>query len=353
MKAAAGRRPAGKRPGTARKRVNFALQGGGSHGAFAWGILDRLLEEDRLDVEGLSGTSAGSVNAVVLAYGWHVAGRRGAREALAAFWDDVARLGESAGLSRWSPWSTTTQAGPDFAHEAMTAFTRAFSPYQFNPANFNPLRDLLVRHVDFASLRGCRSMKLFLAATDVESSRVRVFPIEEVSVDAVLASSCLPQLFQAVRIDGRYYWDGGYMGNPVLFPLFYETESRDVVILHINPIERPGAPRMPHEIENRLNEITFNASLLKELRAVAFVQKLVADGWIKDEYRPRLKDVLIHSIRADTALSDLSVSSKFANDWGFLTMLRDRGRAYASAWLENHFHDLGVRSTVDLKKEFL
>jgi len=169
----------------------------------------------------------------------------------------------------------------------------------------------------------------------------------------VLASACLPQVFQAVEIEGEHYWDGGYMGNPVLYPLFYYTKSRDVVILHINPIERPGPPKSSADISNRLNEITFNSSLIKEMRAVYFVQKLLDDGWIKDEFRDKLKYVLIHSVRADNALSDLSASSKMSSDWKFLTMLRDRGRALAGEWLEHNYDHLGVRSTVDLKKEFL
>ena len=169
----------------------------------------------------------------------------------------------------------------------------------------------------------------------------------------VLASACLPQVFQAVEIDGEHYWDGGYMGNPVLYPLFYYTETRDVVILHINPIERPGPPTTSADIANRLNEITFNSSLIKEMRSVYFVQKLLDDGWIKDEHRDKLKYVLIHSVRADNAMSDLSSASKMNSEWKFLTMLRDRGRALAGEWLKHNFDHLGVRSTVDLKKEFL
>ena len=174
------------------------------------------------------------------------------------------------------------------------------------------------------------------------------FNTNEVTADVVLASACLPQVFQAVEINGEHYWDGGYMGNPVLYPLFYYTESRDVVILHINPIERPGPPTTSADIANRLNEITFNSSLIKELRSVYFVQKLLDDGWIKDEHRDKLKYVLIHSVRADNAMSDLSSASKMASEWSFLTMLRDRGRALATEWLAHNFEQLGVRSTVDL-----
>jgi NTE family protein len=187
----------------------------------------------------------------------------------------------------------------------------------------------------------------------VRTGKARIFNTAEVTADVVLASACLPQVFQAVEIDGEHYWDGGYMGNPVLYPLFYHTDSRDVVILHINPIERPGLPTTSADIGNRLNEITFNSALIKELRAVYFVQKLLDDDWIKEEHRDKLKYVLIHSLRADVAMSDLSSASKMASEWKFLTMLRDRGRALATEWLKHNFDDLGVRSTVDLKKEFL
>ena len=329
-----------ERGARAAKRLNLALQGGGSHGAFAWGILDRFLEDGRLDIEGISGTSAGSVNAVVLAYGRHVGGAEGAREALEAFWRALAASGPQLPMH-------------PLALHAFKAFSGAFSPYQWNPLNLNPLRELLERHVDFAELHSCRSTKLFLSATNVRTGKVRVFSNEEIGADTVVASACLPQVFQAVEIDGEAYWDGGYMGNPVLFPLFYETEARDVVIVHINPIFRPGIPRTPQEIEDRVNEITFNSSLIKELRAVAFVQKLLGDGWLKEEFRGALKNVLVHSIRADEVLADLPLASKFSTDWGFLTDLRDRGREAAGEWLGRHFDDLGVRSSVDLRKEFL
>ncbi len=272
------------------KRVNLALQGGGSHGAYAWGVLDHFLEDGRISVDGISGTSAGSVNAVVYAYGHMVGGVEGAREMLAAFWK---RLSD-------------TRSG--------------FS---------NP--------------------EMFYAFT----GKGRVFTTREVSVDVVMASSCLPFLFQAVEVDGSYYWDGGYMGNPVLYPLFYDTDTRDVIVVHINPIERPGVPRLAHEIENRLNEITFNSSLIKELRAIAFVQKLVAEGWLKPDFRGKLKNVLMHSVRADKVLLDQSIASKFSLDWDFLQELYRRGRATGKEWLDANYRHIGRRSSVDLRKEFL
>jgi NTE family protein len=321
------------------RRVNLALQGGGSHGAYAWGILDHFLEDGGIEIEGISGTSAGSANAVVYAYGRMVGGIEGAREALAGFWK---RLSDTrAGF-----------ANPEM-FEAFKMFAGCVSPYQWNPLNLNPFRDALVRTVDFERLRKCKQTKLFLSATNVETGRARIFTTAEVSADVVMASSCLPFLFQAVEIDGQHYWDGGYMGNPALYPLFYHTVSRDVIILHVNPIERPGVPRMANEIENRLNEITFNSSLIKELRAIAFVQKLIDEGWLKPDFSGEFKNVLMHSVRADKALKDLPASSKYLVDWRFLQDLFQRGRATGGEWLDAHRGDLGKRSSVDLRAEFL
>ncbi len=337
------------------KRVNLALQGGGAHGAFAWGLLDKFLEDGRIAVEGLSGTSAGSMNAVVYAYGV-LKGRDNARQALHDYWQAISDAGQKYNMVKRSPWEQMFGGWTmekSMATEGFKLLTSTFSPYQLNPMNFNPLREVLEAHVDFAELDASRSTKLFLSATNVRTGKVKVFHTHEITSDVVLASACLPYLFQAVEIDGEHYWDGGYMGNPVLYPLFYHTESRDVVILHINPIEREGPPTLSSEIANRVNEITFNSSLIKELRSVYFVQQLLDQGKIKEEFRDEFKYVLIHSVRADTALADLSVSTKFSSEWEFLTMLRDRGRACASEWIENNFDHLGVRSTVDLKREFL
>ena len=321
------------------RRVNLALQGGGSHGAYAWGVLDSFLESGELEIEGISGTSAGSVNAVVYAYGNMLGGLEGARELLETFWKRLSETGSGF-------------ANP-YAFQLFKMLTGSVSPYQWNPFNWNPFRDALVQTVDFERLRRCKTTKLFLAATNVETGRARIFTTPEVSADVVMASSCLPWLFQAVEIEGSHYWDGGYLGNPVLYPLFYETESRDVIIIHINPIERPGVPRQAHEIENRLDEISFNSSLIKELRAIAFVQKLVAEGWLKPDFRGKLKNVLMHSVRADKVLLDLSVESKFSLDWKFLQDLFDRGRTTGRHWLAENGRNIGRRSSVDLRAQFL
>jgi NTE family protein len=337
------------------KRVDLALQGGGAHGAFGWGVLDKLAEDGRLEIEGLSATSAGSMNAAVYGYGRMIGDRDGAREALEKFWRNISEAGQLYSPLRHTPLETALGLGVEYSpsYQLFQTLTRAFSPYQFNPFGFNPLRDVLAKSVDFERLLQCQCVKLFICATNVRTGQPRIFRNQEVTLDAVLASACLPFLFQAVRIGDEHYWDGGYMGNPALYPLFYHTESRDIVIVHINPIVRPQLPTSAPEIENRLNEITFNASLLKELRAVAFVTKLVEEGWIKDEYRDRLKHVLIHSIRADESMCGLTVASKFNTDWKFLCDLRDRGRQAAARWLEENFDHLGHHATVDLRSEYL
>lgn len=341
-----------------KKTVNLALQGGGAHGAFAWGALDKLLEDGRIGIDGICATSAGTMNACALAWGMHKGGPDKAREALHDFWQNISRAGQKFSVPKmpWEEfmpmngWLKTDDALPYYLLDSMT---RLFSPYQFNPFDFNPLRDVLAESINFDELRECDCVRLFISATHVHSGKVRVFNTDEITLDVVMASACLPYMFKAVTVEGEDYWDGGYIGNPALFPLFYETDTRDVMIVHINPMERKTTPQSAHEIMNRINEISFNSSLLKELRAIAFVKKLVEHDMLKDEYKANFTDVLVHSIRADEAMADLSVSSKFESDWDFLTGLRDKGRAVMEEWLAEHFDDIGVRDTVDLHAEFL
>lgn len=335
------------------KAINLAIQGGGAHGAFAWGVIDHILEDGRLHIEGISGTSAGSMNAAVLAYGLLIGGAQGAREKLYQFWWDISQFGSLYNPCKQMPWETFWYGERNmdscFAHLSFETLTRWFSPYQLNPYDFNPLKEVLLKNVDFAELQKCQVTKLFLSATNVRTGQVRVFNTDEITSDVVLASACLPYIFKAVEIEGEYYWDGGYTGNPSLFPFFYHVESPDIMIIHINPIERPGPPILPHEIFNRINEISFNSALLKEFRAIAFVQKLLDEGWLKEKYKDKLKYMLIHSISADKALNDLSVASKLSSDWNFLLTLRNRGRAKASEWLARNFDKIGVESTVNLR----
>ncbi|MEM6781424.1 MAG: patatin-like phospholipase family protein [Pseudomonadota bacterium] len=338
------------------KTVNLALQGGGAHGAFAWGILDKLLEDGRLDVEGLSATSAGTMNALAFAQGMTESGKDGAREKLENFWREISKEGDIYSPVRGMPFDRMTGIGNGenpFGYFMFDTLTRIFSPYQFNPFDINPLKDVLERCIDFDVLQSCECMKLFISATNVKTGKVKVFKTQDVTLDVALASGCLPFLFKAVEIDGQHYWDGGYMGNPALYPLFYDTKSSDIVLINLNPIERDEVPTTAPEIMNRVNEISFNSSLLKELRAIGFVKRLIEEDIIKDEYKKDFKDLLIHPVRADGAMKDYSVASKFDTDWGFLTELRDLGREKMSDWFDEFYDNIGVRSSVDLREEFL
>ena len=337
------------------KKINLAFQGGGSHGAITWGVADRLLEDDRIEIEAISGSSAGAVNAATIAYGLHIGGREGARKTLEHLWTRISETRNPYNPLKGNPFLDTPGAKKmvnAFSSQMFDMMTRTLSPYQFNPFDINPLRDILEDTIDFDSLRHCKTTKLFIAATNVRSGKVHVFETKHISADVVSASACLPLLFKAVEIDGEYYWDGGYMGNPVLFPFFYEAESSDILIVHVNPIERDEVPTTSPEIMNRINEISFNSSLLRELRAISFIHKLLDDGWIKDEYRDRLRDVRIHSIRSDEALKGLDVNSKFRTDLKFLTGLKEQGRNIADAWLNEHFDKIGECSTVNLREMF-
>jgi NTE family protein len=335
------------------KTVNLALQGGGAHGAFTWGVLDRLLEEGRIAFEGISATSAGAMNAAVLAYGLTIGGREGARKALTAYWRRISHAAMMSPLQpslmdrltrdhslRWSP-----------AFQFFDIMTRLMSPYEFNPMNLNPLRDVLDQSVDFEVLKrpDC-PVKLFLSATNVRTGKVKIFEHHELSASAVLASACLPFMFQAVEIDGEAYWDGGYMGNPALYPLIYSCKSADIVIVHINPLNRTEVPRTAADILNRINEISFNSSLMREMRAISFVTRLIAEKHIDDA---ELKHVLIHGIADDQLMTGLGVASKLNADWEFITHLRDVGRMRADTWLAENFAKVGVESTVDIHSKFL
>jgi len=348
--ASGGSGPAGS---TQVKTVNLALQGGGAHGAFTWGVLDRLLDEKDLAFEGLSATSAGAMNAAVFAYGLAVDGREGARKALAGFWK---RVSDAAKLGPLQPNPIDRMLGdhkltwsPVFS--LIGFVTRMLSPYQFNPVDYNPLRDVVEQSIDFDVLKrpDC-PVKLFLSATNVRSGKVKIFTGTEISVSAVMASACLPTMFHAVEIDGEAYWDGGYMGNPALFPLIYNCTSTDIVIVHINPLFRKDVPHTADDILNRINEISFNSSLMREMRAVSFVTRLVTQKRIVEG---GLKHILIHGIADDEFMSALSSTSKYNADWDFLTFLRDRGRKCAGDWLAKNLVKVGVESSVDIDKMYL
>jgi NTE family protein len=334
-----------------RKPVSLALQGGGAHGAFTWGVLDALLADGRLEIVAISGTSAGAMNAVVAASGLQQDGPDGARAALEAFWRRVSAAALFSPVRRGlldallGTWSL--DASPGLA--AFDALTRVTSPYQFNPLNLNPLREVLEASADFAAVRRCERMKLFISATNVETGRVQLFDRHGLTADMVMASACLPYLFQTVVIDGVPYWDGGFMGNPALFPLFEVRETKDIVIVQINPVERKGVPRTAREIQDRMNEITFNASLLAELRAIDFVRRLLNAGAVS---RERYRKMRLHLIEDGEALGPLGASSKLNAEWEFLTHLRDIGQRTARRWLDMHFDALGRSSTVDIRAMF-
>jgi NTE family protein len=335
------------------RTLNLALQGGGAHGAFTWGVLDRLLEEERLSFEGVVATSAGAMNASVMAYGMVEGGREGAKKALANFWRRISHAAifsplQPTVLDRLTGNRSMEQSPPYIFFDLVTRF---LSPYQFNPFNFNPLRRVLEQSVDFDALKASRCrLKLSICATNVRTGKVRVFENDEISPDAIMASACLPFLFRAVEIDGEAYWDGGYMGNPAIFPLIYNCASSDVLIVHINPIYRPDVPQTASEIMNRVNEISFNSSLMREMRAIAFVTKLIDSGMTGEL---DLKRMNIHAISADDVTVKLGVASKLNADWGFLTELRDAGRNHADAWLKENFGRIGKESTIDIDSTYL
>src|SRR5215471_6324817 len=325
--------------------VDFALQGGGSHGAFTWGVLDRLLEEPWLQVEAISGTSAGAMNAAVLVSGYMQGGAAGARAALDFYWKRVANAAKFSPLQRslfdrlMNRWTLDTSP----AYLVMDLMTRVASPYILNPLGINPISSILTECIDFAHLADAQ-IKLFITATNVHTGRGRVFRNKEVTPDVLLASACLPTMFQAIEIDGESYWDGGYSGNPTITPLVRECRSQDTILVQINPVERPGLPRSARDILNRLNEVSFNAVLLKELRMIALLRQVAQPD---NSENAKWADMRIHRITSDVMV-ELGYSSKLNAEWEFLCMLRDEGRRAGDAFLSTHHDDLGRRSTFDL-----
>ena len=332
-------------PDNAPVLVDFALQGGGSHGAFTWGVLDRALEEPRMQLEGISGTSAGAMNAAVLADGYAVGGAEGAREALEKFWRKVSDAARFSPFQRgpldvlMGRWTLDTSP----VYVAMDLASRLFSPYDLGIAALNPLADILSANIDFDRLRAS-PIKVFVTATNVRSGRGRVFRNAELTPDVLLASACLPTMFQAIEIDGDPYWDGGYSGNPTITPLVRECNSSDTVLVQINPVERPGTPRSARDILNRLNEISFNSPLLKELKMIALMRQAADAGEREGKLWARMR---IHRISSDV-MTDLGASSKVNAEWTFLCKLRDEGRRAAEEFIATHGSDVGKRSTYDL-----
>ena len=308
-------------------------------------MLDGLLEDTTLEFAAVSGTSAGALNAAVMASGLAHGGRAGARAALREFWEDVSR----ASASPFAPVAGLSDISRLPGFEWATSFLRSFSPYEFNPLNINPLRSVLARHVDLPALR-TSALRLFVTATSVHTGQARVFAGAELSLDALLASACLPHLFQAVEIDGEPYWDGGYTGNPALFPLIYDTATLDLLLVKINPLVRKATPRRQIDIMDRLSEVTFNASLVGEMRAIAFVSRLMREGRLDPG---RYKDLRLHMIADDDGLATLGAASKLDTSRAFLERLFELGRQASQRWLGVHGADVGVRATLDIERSFL
>jgi NTE family protein len=345
-------RPA-RRTASGAPPVNLALQGGGSHGAFTWGVLDALLEDGRVPVGAVSGTSAGALNAAVLACGLKRGGPEGARRALRAFWEDIGHCRgafapvQAMPLAPFAPLAGFNLDGNPF-YEWFNAWTRVLSPYQLNPLNLNSLRDAVARHVTDDELRAS-PVPVFVTATSVRTGEPRVFTRADLSVDALLASACLPHLFQAVQIDGQPYWDGGYVANPAMWPL-YETGLLDIVLVQLDPLVREGTPSTTVEITDRLNEISFNASLVAEMRAIRFVLDLLREGHLDDHRYHRLR---LHRIADDAAMAPLTSSSKTNTDPRFLEQLFGLGRDAALRWLDAHAAQVGVATSFDIREVYL
>lgn len=342
-----------RRPAAVR-RIDLALQGGGSHGAFTWGVADALLEDGRLEPDGISGTSAGAMNAAVLATGWARGGAPAAREALAEFWQALSGVPGCLGrlplpqtplpVPAW--WFNRDQ-WPAFA--LADAWLKLWSPYQWNPLNLNPLGDLVRAHVDLQALRS-GPLKVFVTATSVRTGQPKVFSGEALSIEALLASACLPQISQTVEIDGEPYWDGGFSGNPALWPLVRNTSTDDVLLVQINPRTREGIPRTATEIADRINEITFNASLVAEMRAIEFVQRLLAEDRLDPTHYRSLR---LHCVADEEGLAPFDASSKLNTDWSLLQTLFKLGRQAAERWLADHAQDVGRRGSLDLSQAYL
>lgn len=335
-----------------KKKLNLALQGGGAHGAFTWGALDRLLEDERIAVEGIVGTSAGAVNAAILAYGLEAGGPQKAKELLGKFWQFNS---ENSQCTPFQPTLCDKMLGSKGSLEfsphwqMFDMFSRMFSPYQWNPRNMNAFKEVIEKTIDFSALRQSKSIKLFICATNVLTGRLKVFENKEITSDMILASACLPFLYQAPEIDGQYYWDGGYMGNPPIFPVIYNTDCQDVLIVQINPINITEVPKSATAIFDRINTLSFNSSLMREMRAIWFVTSLLEKGELDAE---KHKHTFIHTVDAEEEMARLTASSKMNLDMEFLMYLFNTGREKVAEFLKNHYDKIGHQSSTDIKAKF-
>ena len=335
-----------------KKHVGIALQGGGAHGAFTWGVLDRLLEEDSMVAEAMCGTSAGALNAVACAYGLHLGGPSKAKELLEQLWRKVALTGSylfKPGIFDKAYGNGDIYNSPGYV--MFNAITQVLSPYNFNPLNYNPLRDILNDLIDFEELKTYNKKKLFICATNVKTNRAKIFENKDITVDAVLASACLPLLFQAVEIDGEYYWDGGYMGNPPIFPIITNTSLKDIVLVKINSININSVPTSARDIADRVNEISFNSSLINEMKLIHYRNELIRHGVLKVDNKTN-REIFVHTISGYEALSQLKYSSKMNTSWEFLLDLKEKGRNIADKWIKTDYNEVGLKSTFDVEEHF-
>lgn len=333
-----------------KQSINLALQGGGAHGAFTWGVLDALLEDGRLNFEGVSGTSAGAMNAVVLANGLMSGGRDGARAALEAYWTAVAGS-LPFDIAVPSVDGQNVSLVPGF--KMMLQWSHYFSPHQLNPFDLNPLKDILVEQIDFERLRSHSPVKLFIAATHANSGKVRLFRSPEISADAILASACLPMMSRPVEIDGEPYWDGGYAANPAVFPLFYECKSSDILLVLLTPLNYKATPHTAQEIKDRVLELAFNSTFLREMRMIAHARDYASESFFPiGRLERRLVRLNFHVIDAQQQMHDFKTETKLAANMAFFELLRTMGREQAKTWLQANYGDIGKRSTIDLAELF-
>ena len=335
------------------KKINLALQGGGAHGAYTWGVLNRLLEEEDLEIEAISGTSAGAMNAAVLVTGYCQGGREKAKELLHDFWQEISLLGSVFNPNRKSTVANINghwNLDWSLSYNYFELLTHMLSPYQLNPLNINPLKWVLEKIINIEELQRSESIKLFITATAVRTGQPRVFKCQEITTNVLLASACIPYLFQAIVIDDEPYWDGGYMGNPVIWPLIYYSDSPDIMLVQVNPLRRHETPVSAHEIMNRLNEITFNSSLISEMRAINFVSKLVHENRLDPQ---RYKDIHMHMITGGENMANYNASSKLNSSWQFFWHLKEIGYHAADEWLKNYKKAIGEKSSIDIQQVFL
>lgn len=335
-----------------KKRISIAMQGGGAHGAYTWGVLDRLLEEKNLIIEGVSGTSAGGMNAVATAQGIITGGNEGGRELLDKYWRTMSSKGRS---SIFKPGILDILAGKYTMHNSpgflmFDFMSKLLSPYQMNPLGTDPLKDLVEELFDFETLKESDKVKIFLAATHVYTGKLKIFSNKDLCTEALLATACLPTIHNAVMVKGEYYWDGGFIGNPAIFPLIYNCETADIMIIKLNPTHRTRLPITSSEIGDRLNEITNNTSIVREMRSIHFITKLIDQGIIPKD---KMKRLHMHLIEDESEFHDLGWSSKLNTDIGFLTHLFEAGRKSANKWLEKNFDNIGKKTTADIVEEFV